>query len=103
MIHVLATIELHPGQRAAFLEEFHALMPLVHAEHGCIEYGSAVDCPTNIAVQSALEEDTVVVVEKWADVPALEAHLTAPHMGVYRAKVQAMVKDVKIRILQPSK
>lgn len=102
MIHVLATITLHPGQRAAFLQEFHALMPLVHAEHGCIEYGSAIDCATGIALQSPIESDTVVVIEKWTDVPALQAHLDAPHMADYRSKVQNYVKSVVIRILEPS-
>ena len=46
MIHVLATIEVTPGQRAAFLEQFHWVVPLVRAEEGCIEYGAAIDVPT---------------------------------------------------------
>jgi quinol monooxygenase YgiN len=102
MIHVLATIELHPGQRDAFLREFHALMPLVHAEPGCLEYGPAVNCPTNIPVQNHLGEDTVTIIEKWADVPALEAHLKAPHMADYRVKVKPFVKGVTLRVLQPA-
>ena len=42
MIHVLATVTLQAGRRAEFLDHFHRLMPLVHAEHGCLEYGPAV-------------------------------------------------------------
>ncbi len=34
MIHVIATIELNPGTREAFLEEFRKLVPLVRAEAG---------------------------------------------------------------------
>ncbi len=102
MIHVLATIEVQPGQRAAFLREFHALMPLVHAEHGCLEYCPAVDCPTHIPVQARLGDDTVVVIEQWLDVPALEAHLKAPHMADYRVKVKSFVKSVSLRVLQPA-
>jgi len=102
MIHVLALIELHPGTREKFLHEFHALIPLVHAEHGCIEYGSAIDCPTAIPVQSLLGNDSVMVVEKWSDTAALEAHLTAPHMTDYRTKVRDFVKNVSLRILRPS-
>lgn len=102
MIHVLATIELHPGQRDAFLREFHALMPLVHAEHGCLEYGPAVNCPTSIPVQNHLGDDTVTIIEKWADVPALEAHLKAPHMADYRVKVKPFVRGVTLRVLQPA-
>ncbi len=102
MIHVVATIEVQPGQREAFLREFHALMPFVHAEHGCIEYAPAVDCPTSIPVQARHGDDTVVIIEKWSDVPALEAHLKAPHMGDYRVKVKPFVKGVTLRVLQPA-
>jgi quinol monooxygenase YgiN len=72
------------------------------AEHGCIEYGSAIDCPTAIPVQSLLGNDSVMVVEKWSDTAALEAHLTAPHMTDYRTKVRDFVKNVSLRILRPS-
>ena len=44
MIHVLAIITAKPGMRGAILKEFHANIPAVHAENGCIEYGGpAVD------------------------------------------------------------
>lgn len=102
MIHVLATIEVQPGQRDAFLREFHALMPLVHAEHGCVEYGPTVDVPTSIPVQALLGSETVVIIEKWTDVAALEAHLKAPHMADYRVKVKPFVKAVTLRVLQPA-
>ena len=34
MIHVIATIEVQPGRRAAFLAEFHRIVPLVRAAAG---------------------------------------------------------------------
>ncbi len=102
MIHVLATIEIQPGQRDAFLREFHTLMPLVHAEHGCLEYGPAVDVATSIPVQARLGDDIVVIIEKWSDVAALEAHLKAAHMADYRVKVKPFVKGVTLRVLQPA-
>jgi quinol monooxygenase YgiN len=37
MIHVLAMITTKPGMREKVLEHFHANMPAVHAENGCIE------------------------------------------------------------------
>jgi len=43
MIHVVAIITAKPGMRGQILEAFHANMPAVHAEAGCIEYGPAVD------------------------------------------------------------
>ena len=43
MIHVVAIITAKSGMREAILKEFHANMPAVHAEKGCIEYGPAID------------------------------------------------------------
>ncbi len=102
MIHVIATIELNSGKREAFLAEFHRLMPLVRAENGCIEYGPAVDVPAGLPLQDAVRPDAVVVIEKWADLPALHAHLQAPHMLDYRGRVKDFVRAVRLQILQPA-
>ena len=103
MIIVLATIELHPGKRTDFLAEFHKIVPKVLAENGCHEYFPAIDTASGLPVQGPAREDTVVVVEKWESVPALEAHLIAPHMMEYRPKVKEFVKRVSLQILTPAK
>ncbi len=100
MIHVLATIELQPGTRPAFLEHFAWLTPLVHAEAGCIEYTAVVETPTPIAIQSQPRADVVVVIEKWASIEALQTHLAAPHMAEYREKVKDLVLRVGLQILE---
>ncbi len=51
MIHVIATIELHEGQRDAFLAEFRKIVALVLAEQGCLEYGPTVDAVTDLSAQ----------------------------------------------------
>ena len=102
MIIVLATIELHPGKRPNFLEEFRKIVPKVRAENGCHEYFPAVDTSSGLPVQGPAREDVVVVVEKWESVPALEAHLIAPHMMEYRPKVKEFVKRVSLQILAPA-
>jgi len=102
MLHVIATVEVHPGKRADFLKEFHALMPKVHAEKGCIEYGPTVDATTSIAVQIPKRDNTVTIIEKWSDLAALEAHLKAPHMAEYRLRVKEFVSGVKLQILEPA-
>src|SRR5262245_15767402 len=102
MVHVIATITLNPGVRAAFLEVFRWLTPLVRAEAGCIEYQGTIDVPTTIAVQVPPREDVVVVVEKWESLAALYAHLTAPHMTEYRGKVKDYVKGVSLQVTQPA-
>jgi quinol monooxygenase YgiN len=102
MIHVIATIELAAGKRAAFLGEFHKLVPLVHAEAGCIEYGSTIDLASGISAQIPVRENIVTIVEKWADLPALQAHLTAAHMQEYRGRVKELVKSTTLQILEPA-
>jgi quinol monooxygenase YgiN len=102
MVHVIATIELAPGKRDAFLTEFRKLMPKVHAENGCIEYGPAIDVASGIPVQDAPRPNVVVVVEKWADLEALKAHLVAPHMNEYRETVKDLVRGLRLQVLQPA-
>ena len=101
MLHVIATIELATGKQEAFLEAFRANVPNVLREDGCLEYGSAVDMNTDIGAQLPMRDNVVTVVEKWRDLPALKAHLAAPHMTEYRVRVKDFVKRVSLQILQP--
>jgi quinol monooxygenase YgiN len=102
MIHVIATIELVPGKRAAFLAAFRDNVPRVLAEDGCLEYGPTIDLATAIAAQLPLREQVVTVVEKWRDLAALQAHLIAPHMVAYRSKVKDLVAKVSLQVLEPA-
>jgi len=101
LIHVLATVELKEGKREAFLDEFRRVVPLVRAEAGCLEYGPAVDLPTEIAAQLPPRPDVLVILEKWEGLDALRAHLAAPHMREYRDRVKDFVARVQLQVLQP--
>lgn len=100
MIHVLATITLEPGVRAEWLQHFNANVPAVLAEEGCVEYTPAIDAAKGLPNSPAPREDVAVVIEKWASIEALEAHLVAPHMAELREKVKGMVKSVDLQILE---
>jgi quinol monooxygenase YgiN len=102
MIHVIASIELKPGTRDAFLAEFHKLVPLVHAEDGCLEYGPTIDIPSGLSAQLPIREEMVTVVEKWESLDHLKAHLTAPHMAPYRTAVKDLVVATKLAVLGPT-
>lgn len=102
MIHVIATIELAAGRRDDFLAEFHKLVPLVLAEAGCLEYGPTVDVTTDIPAQGSPRDNIAVIVEKWESLPHLEAHLIAPHMLEYRARVKEMVVGTSLMVLEPA-
>jgi quinol monooxygenase YgiN len=98
MIHVLAIITTKPGMRGAVLEAFHANMPAVHAENGCIEYGPVIDADFPGA---KFGDDTFVVVEKWESAEALKAHAASPHMAAYGAKTKEMLEKREIHVMQP--
>lgn len=102
MIHVIATIELAPGTRDAYLAEFRKIIPDVRAEHGCIEYGPAIDAQTDLANQAKVGPDKVVVVEKWANLSALKAHSVSTHMQAYRVNVKDYVRGVHLLVLDPA-
>ena len=99
MIHVLASITVKASERDAFLEIFKANVPKVLKEEGCLEYSATVDFPTEVPIQEA-NPNIVTVVEKWETFPHLQAHFTAPHMLDYKAKVEGMVEDVSLKILE---
>ncbi len=102
MIHVIATIELAPGTRDAFLTEFRKLIPDVKAEAGCIAYGPAIDAETDISTQARVGADKIIIVEQWESVAALKAHAVAPHMQAYRVRVKEFVKGMELRVLSPA-
>jgi quinol monooxygenase YgiN len=101
MIHVLAIITAKSGMREQILEAFHANMPAVHAEKGCVEYGPAVDAEGAGAMQAKFGPDTFVVIEKWESLDALKAHAASPHMAAYAAKTREMIATRVIHVLQP--
>jgi len=102
MIHVLAVITAKPGMRESILKLFRANVPNVLAEQGCIEYGATVDAESGLSTQTKYGPDVFVVVEKWESVDALKAHIAAPHMAAYAAKVKDMVANRAIHILSPA-
>jgi quinol monooxygenase YgiN len=102
MIHVIATVEVSPGRREAFLAEFRRLVPLVRAEAGCLEYGPAVDVASGLPAQGPPRDDVVTILERWEGLGALRAHLAAPHMQEYRGRVKDLVRHVRLQVLEPA-
>ena len=98
-VNVLAFITAKPGQRAAVLEAFQANVPAVHAEDGCIEYFASVDTPDAGPIQTAVGEDSFVVIEKWESMDHLKAHGASDHMKAYAGKVKDMLANRVIHVL----
>ena len=99
MINVIASIRVKPGMLSEFLEIFKSNVPSVREEMGCIEYFPAVDIDADLPPQS-LDENVVTIIEKWESLQALRDHLNAPHMLAYREKVNDIVEDVSVKVLQ---
>jgi quinol monooxygenase YgiN len=102
MIHVVAHLTAHPGQRQAVLDAFHANMPAVHAEAGCIAYQPVVDATGVGPFQAPIGEDSFMVLETWASLEALMAHAAAPHMAEYGRKTKGMLASRVIHVLSPA-
>lgn len=100
MIHVVAIITTQPGKRAEVLTEFHKIVPLVHAEKGCIEYQPVVDAKEAGDMQTAAGADTFVVIEKWESMGDLHTHSASEHMQAYGKKVGALIADRCIHVLE---
>jgi quinol monooxygenase YgiN len=101
MIQVIATIELKPDCRDAYLRILNENVPRVKAEAGCLAYEPYIDVDSGLPVQGGIRPNVVTLVEAWTDLDALHAHLKAPHMAEYREAVKDYVTDVRIQVLKP--
>jgi len=102
MIYVIATVELNQGGKEKYLAELKRVMPLVHKEKGCLDYGPTVDVPAGIPIQGPPRDDVVTLIERWESVEALKAHLAQPHFLEYRERVKDVMKSVSIQVLTPA-
>ncbi len=99
MVHVIASIYIKKGQMVQFMEIFKSNVPNVLKETGCIEYVPTIDLPTDLPPQD-LNNNVSTIIEKWRSLEDLQAHLSAPHMLVYREKVKDLVDKMSIKILE---
>ena len=101
MFTIIAEIHTKSGgqHRQNVLDAFQKIIPTVLAEDGCHGYEPLIDHTSNASFQTK-EPDTIVMLEKWASVAHLEAHLATTHMQAHHAAVRDDVIDVKIKILE---
>ena len=75
MIYVVATSQVKPEARDAFIKGAKECIAATRKEKGCISYDG------NVSVNNP---DQYVVVERWETREDLNAHGKAPHMKVWR-------------------
>jgi quinol monooxygenase YgiN len=99
MINVVASIRVKAGKLSEYLAILKTNMHVVRKEKGCIEYVPTIDIETKLPPQ-VLDKNCVTLLEKWESLEALQAHLGASHMLVYREKVKDLVENVTLKVLQ---
>lgn len=100
MIYVVATIQIVSGHRDEFLALQKDLLPLVHAEKGCVEYAPSIEVAMDEPAKTPPSENAVVMHERWETLDDLKAHSVAPHMGDFRQKTKHLVLGVKIEVFK---
>ena len=91
MEHIIlhCTYTCRPGMAQAFVRALKdsGAQAAVRAEDGCLQYDYHISCEA---------PDTVVLLEKWRDAAALEAHQKQPHMDTVRALRAQYAPDMKL-------
>ena len=100
MIHVIAVITTKPGKREEVLGHFKANVPNVLAVDGCHAFEATIDAAGIGEFQTKFGDDTFVVVARWERASHLAAHITAPHMAEYAAKVKDMLAERTIHVTE---
>lgn len=95
MIYVVATAEVKPDKRDAFMEGARACIAETLKEQGCLRY----DCNASVS-----EPTRFVFVEQWESRDALMAHARSAHLKAWR-KLSAdfVTGPTKVEIIAPEK
>ncbi len=89
---------LKEGAMPAFRKLARELASLVQREEGCAGYEFTADVQSPIGIQEPVQGNRVTLIEKWASLEALSAHLAAPHMKAAGPKMDALRESVTIRV-----
>jgi quinol monooxygenase YgiN len=100
MIHVIATIEAQEGQRDALIDAFHHIIPSVQAKQGCLEYGLAVPVDSGLEGQEQSNGSTLTLIEKWASLDILKAHLADPKYQDWFTQVWPLMAGASMQVLE---
>ena len=99
LIDVIASIRVKDGCLQQLLERFHANVPNVLAEDGCVRYYPTIDADSGLPPQQK-DAQIVTVVEQWESIEHLHAHSKAPHMQAYKEDVKDWVEGVSLKVLK---
>ena len=88
------------ADRAEYVARTKEILGAVRAEAGCLEYRLLGDCETDWDRPQRFGERTLWMLEKWASVSSLKAHLETPHMKAFGPKVSDMRSGSTFHVLE---
>ena len=89
MLLLNVTYTMKPGMRDTFLKKVQAqgILDAVHQEDGCLQYSYYLPVE---------DSDTLLLVERWRDRAAQQAHLATPHMAALGPIKAECVADTQL-------
>ena len=100
MVHVVASLRIEEGKLKDFLGIFGPFAQTVRQEDGCERYLCTVDLETGLPPQT-LDENVITIIETWASLDALRAHLASSHMAAQQEREKGIVEGlVSLKILR---
>ena len=87
-VWVMCRFDLKPEvDKSDYIAQTKAILGAVRREDGCLEYRLLGDCETDWEKPQRFGDRTLWMVEKWASINSLKAHLETPHMKAFGPKV----------------
>ena len=100
-VWVMCRFDLKPeADKADYIAQTKAILDAVRREDGCIEYRLLGDAETDWEKPQRFGERTLWMLEKWASVTSLKAHLQTPHMKAFGPKVSGMKSASTFHVLE---
>ena len=100
-VWVMCRFDLKPeADKADYVAQTKAILDAVRREDGCLEYRLLGDAETDWEKPQRFGDRTLWMVEKWASVNSLKAHLETPHMKAFGPKVRPMRSASTFHVLE---
>ena len=100
-VWVLCRFDLKPtADKADYIARTKEILGTVRKEDGCLEYRLLGDCDTDWEKPQRFGGKTLWMIEKWASLNALKAHLETPHMKAFGPTVRPMRSSSTFHVLE---
>ncbi len=99
MICVVATIKAKDQQRETIMAAFREILPDIQVKRGCIEYSLAIHVQS-VPDASLVDPDAIILIEKWSDSEALQAHMADPAYQAWYVKLWPLIAGASMQVFE---